>query len=208
MSNYDTDILIQNIKSLMKDKGVTQEKLAEILGMSQSNVSKALSERDKKSFTLDQVVGIAKHFDVSIDMLVGNHRTAAIATSPRVIATFLSEIIANHDADIFIYEKEEDVFEPYYDAYTNSPSCTHKTKTVKYPAIYLPGYWQVPDRAINEDTDAAISEAVQVGNDTRMQPVNMFLLHFQEIFSIFEKGDLSENTYKSVVADMLSRLRG
>ena len=66
MSFYNTDILIRNITQLMKDNGITQEKLADILGMSQPNVSKALSLRDKKCFTLDQVVGIAEHFGVSI----------------------------------------------------------------------------------------------------------------------------------------------
>lgn len=70
MANYDSDILIQNIKMLMKDNDITQTKLADILHMPQSNVSKALSENDKKSFTLDQLVGIAKHFRVSIDFLM------------------------------------------------------------------------------------------------------------------------------------------
>jgi len=55
MSFCNADILIRNITQLMKDNGITQEKLADILGMSQPNVSKALSLRDKKCFTLDQV---------------------------------------------------------------------------------------------------------------------------------------------------------
>ena len=44
MSNYDNDILIQNVRKLMEDNNITQQQLADILGMSQSNVSKALSE--------------------------------------------------------------------------------------------------------------------------------------------------------------------
>ena len=55
MQNYDNDILLQNIKKLMTDNGITQAALADILGMSQSNVSKALSSNDKKNFTLDQL---------------------------------------------------------------------------------------------------------------------------------------------------------
>jgi transcriptional regulator with XRE-family HTH domain len=50
----------------MKANNITQQKLSKILGMSQSNVSKALSLNDKKCFTLNQVVGIADHFGVSI----------------------------------------------------------------------------------------------------------------------------------------------
>ena len=62
MSNYDTDILIENINRLVTENGMTQAQLGEILGMSQPNISKALNKNDKKSFTLDQVIGIAKHF--------------------------------------------------------------------------------------------------------------------------------------------------
>lgn len=207
MSNYDTNILIQNTKKLMNDKDITQAKLADILGMSQSNVSKALSESDKKSFTLDQVVGIAKHFRVSIDMLVGNTKSASITTGPRSTATFLAELISHHDAELIPYEHEEVVFEVDYDNYANYPSCTSEKRTVTYPAIYLPGYWEVPDRAINEDTDMAISEATQCGNDTRMQPVNDFLRHFKEIFDLYDRKGLSEDTYKAVLSDMLNHLR-
>ena len=90
MSNYDNDILIQNVRKLMEDNNITQQQLADILGMSQSNVSKALSESDKKCFTLDQVVGIAKHFRVSIDMLVGNYRAQNRDISPRACLLYTS----------------------------------------------------------------------------------------------------------------------
>lgn len=205
MSNYDTDILIQNIKSLMDNKGITQSKLANILGMSQSNVSKALSESDKKSFTLDQVVGIAKHFHVSIDLLVGNRHTATIATSPRGIATFLSEIIASHDAKYFTIEKEETVYELDDYSYPPRQECNGTNRKIIYPAVYFPSYWNISDYAPNEAE--AYAEATQCGNDTRMLPVNEFLHHFKEIFDIYEKGDLSEETYKVVLSDMLNRLR-
>ncbi|MDT3390096.1 MAG: helix-turn-helix transcriptional regulator [bacterium] len=93
MAFYDTDILIRNIKKLMDDNNITQSALAGILGMSQSNVSKALSENDKKSFTLDQLAGIAKHFKVSIDKLIGNERSQSQIISPLVNpATFTSGI--------------------------------------------------------------------------------------------------------------------
>ena len=202
MPNYDTSILIQNIRTLMRDKGITQEKLADILGMSQSNVSKALSENDKKSFTLDQVVGIAKHFSVSVDMLVGNQRTAVISKSPRAIAAFLADIIASHDAKYTTVEIEEDVFEVTYDPY---PSSQNEKRTISYPAIYLPSYWSLAD--YGGDDGEAYAEATQCGNDTQMQPVNDFLKQFKEIFTIYDHDGLSEDTYKTVVADLLSHLR-
>ena len=93
MSNYDSDILISNIKSHMSDKGITQEKLADVLGMSQSNVSKALSTNDKKSFTLDQVIGIAKFFHVSVNSLIGEKEYSDLSITPRSIAAFLVKLL-------------------------------------------------------------------------------------------------------------------
>lgn len=207
MSNYDADILIQNIRSLMKDKNITQEKLADILGMSQSNVSKALSKSDKKSFTLDQVVGIAKYFNISIDVLVGNRNSATISTGPRATAAFLAKLIANQDAKYYPIEITENVYEMDYGSYQHYPNCKHEIREVTYPAIYLPSYWSVPERITNEDENAVISEAMQCGNDTRMLPVNDFLRHFKEIFELYDKGGLSEETYNAVLSDMLNRLR-
>ena len=90
MQNYDTNILIQNIKRLMRDKNVSQQKLAEILEMSQPNVSKALNEKDKKCFTLIQVIGIAEYFHISVDELVHNKKSAHISTSQRSVAQFIA----------------------------------------------------------------------------------------------------------------------
>lgn len=202
MANYDTDILNQNIKSLMDNKNITQAKLADILGMSQSNVSKALSESDKKSFTLDQVVGIAKYFNVSIDMLVGNRRTATVATGPRGIASFLSEIIANHDAKFFPIQIVEDVFDAGYEPYQ---SAKREDRKITYPAIYFPSYWKISDYGADEAE--AYAEASQCGNETRMQPINTFLCQFKEIYDIYSNGGLSEGTYRSVLSDLLSHLR-
>ena len=40
-----------------------------------------------------------------------------------------------------------------------------------------------------------------------MCEVNKFLSHFKEIFEIYEKNGLTQETYEAVLADMLNRLR-
>lgn len=40
MPNFDSNILIMNIRKLMETNNITQQQLADILGMSQSNISK------------------------------------------------------------------------------------------------------------------------------------------------------------------------
>ena len=72
MSKFNRDILNQNIEIQLKKKNINKSKLAEILGMSQPNVSKALNPNKKKCFTLEQVINIADYFNVTIDSLVGS----------------------------------------------------------------------------------------------------------------------------------------
>lgn len=209
MSNYDTDILIENINRLLADKGMTQAQLGEILGMSQPNISKALNKNDKKSFTLDQVIGIAKHFHTTVDALIGGSQTSDIRITQRSTAAFLAELISHHDAKFESITKTEETYTPCWDQHAPYAGCKFEEKEITYPAIYLPSYWEVPkyNGSDDEGVMAVQSEAEQCGNDTRMLPVNDFLLHFKEIFEIFDKGGLTEETYKAVLEDMLNRLR-
>lgn len=213
MSFCNTDILIQNIRSLMKANNITQEKLADILGMSQPNVSKALSLKDKKCFTLDQVVGIANYFGVSIDFLVGNRSAKSQETGPRAVAEYLTKVIENHDAKYTTVEIEETVYElkEHYNVFSGPvyEASSPEKRIVSYPAIYFPDYWQLPDPAdVDRDTfDEMEAEARQIGNESRMKPVNDFIRKFIQIFEIFDNKGVDEDAYRTVVDNYLSKLR-
>lgn len=207
MSFYDADILIQNIQKLMKNNNVTQQSLANTLGMSQSNVSKALSSKDKKNFTFDQIVGIAKHFHVSIDSLVGHTTTNSELYSPRYIAQFLSDCVANEYAKFSSIQIEEEVFEPSYDGF-HYPNVQHENRLITYPVIYFPNYWSIWDYSNDYDAQQeAIAEAEQVGNETRNVPINEFLKKFEQIHTVYSRGELAEEAYNIVVSDYLRRLK-
>lgn len=198
MVNYDTNILIRNIKTLMENNNVKQEGLATILGMSQPNISKALSNKDKKAFTLDQVVGIAKHFNVSVDMLVGISKDTTVSHSPRSIANFISELISSHQANLFSYEKEEEIFDVNYDN-GYAPECSRKKEKILYPAIYLPSYSVI-------ETQDDFEMATQCGNDTMMITVNKFLFNFKKLYDIYIQGNMDRELYEATTSNMLERL--
>ncbi len=207
MSYLDTDILISNINKLMADKNISQAKLAEILGMSQPNISKALNPKEKKCFTLAQIYDLARHFRISIDELVGNTRGINASISPRSTAAFITKLAEAHDIDFIPYTRKEWVFKPEWDPTTGYPGYDRTEEEITYPTILLRSYWDV-DKAKNEEEAQELwSEATQIGNDTAMNPVNKYLMQFQEIFKIYEKGDLTKQTYETVIADLLSHLR-
>lgn len=207
MPFFDNEILIRNIKKLMTDNNITQSKLADILGMSQSNVSKALSENDKKMFTLDQVAGIAKHFNTSIDRLMGNVKATLPGTSPRDIAAYISQLIENEDLIVFDHSVEENVNEVTWDK--DGPSGSEAVKTTLYHAFYFPSYWQLPkDKNLSwEDEQQLISEYMQCGNEGRHYDTNRFIHQFLQIHAMYKQSGLEEETYRNVVADLLNHLR-
>ena len=62
--------MVKNSKRLRSDKGISQQALAEIIGISQQSINKYENhniEPDITTLTL-----LAKHFNTSVDYLVGN----------------------------------------------------------------------------------------------------------------------------------------
>ena len=69
MGRFNNDILISNISALMSNNSVTQEKMAQAIGMSQPNFNHAIHNTGGKRFTIEQIFDIAHYFGVSIDWL-------------------------------------------------------------------------------------------------------------------------------------------
>ena len=63
------ELIAQRIKSIRTEKGLTQAQLGEILSVSQDNVS--LWEKGKSLPTVEHIINICKHFEVSADYLLG-----------------------------------------------------------------------------------------------------------------------------------------
>lgn len=209
MSKFNRDILNQNIEFQLKKKNITKSKLAEVLGMSQPNVSKALNQNEKKCFTLEQVINIADYFNVTIDSLVGSPKTDTIisANSSRDIAAFLSQCIENEKATVGEYGVNQTVFVEVFGPHNNF--CTHKqiTQTIKYPILYFSDYWSPSENSeTDEEYSELMQEALQCGNQTDNVPINNFLRHFLQIYNLFKKGELAEETYRTVVQDLLSHV--
>jgi len=207
MSELNKDILIQNIKQLMVNNNITQQQLAEILDMSQPNVSKALNQQDGKCFTLAQVYALAQKYNVSIDWLVGNTVAKPPARGPRAIAAFLAECIANKCAKTTTVSVEEEVFEEDYDPSLPFLSYHRTQQTITYPVLYFPNYWSVEESSTTQlEYTELFQEATQCGNETVNVQINKFINHFLEINTLYEKGEMSEEVYNMVVEDFLKRI--
>lgn len=198
MQKYDIDILKKNVRSLMDEHGTKQEDLAQYLEMSQSNVSKALSLKDKKCFTLEQTCRISDYFNVSVDYLVGK-RTAYSAANNREIAEMLVTLIESGAVSLSEISMTEHVIPPN-NAYEGAQD---HDADMQYPALFFRNYW-APG---GEDIDGSQQFELQAfGNSTKNFSINEFLRKFIQIYTVHKNGDLYDDTYKAVVQDYLSRV--
>ena len=69
--DYDINIMKDNIRRIMREKKITQQTLSEQIGVPQSQISDILSKKNSHSFTISQLVLIAKVLKTSTDDLLG-----------------------------------------------------------------------------------------------------------------------------------------
>lgn len=206
MSEMNFELLQENIRGLLEKNGLTQNALAEIAGMSQSNVSKALSAKASKQFTLDQVYRISRHFGVSIDELVGNKAPNDAATSPRAIFETLIRLLSTANMRVTTATVEEWVYEPFYDG-EGHPDCRPEKKNVEYPAFYLPDYFSIDDFSSSEpEREDTHDEFLICGNSTKHQQLNGILKDLTPIVKMYRNKVIGEEPFQMIVKGYLEQL--
>ncbi len=66
---FSREIFAQRLLELRKDRGETQDQLAQILRVKKAQISEM--ENGKKTTTLEKLVLICEHYNVSSDYLLG-----------------------------------------------------------------------------------------------------------------------------------------
>lgn len=207
MPKFDYVALKRNIKILLKNRSMTQQQLAEVLGMSQSNVSKALNEEEKKCFTVEQLYDIAEHFNVSMDELLGRSTAKSTPGGQRGIGAFLATVLSSGNAKCTKVKIEERVYDPYHPPY--GPEILEQEEPAhEYWALYFPNYWDPSEEAKDEEEfHQLIAEATTVGNETRNPALNTFIQKYLDILRVYQKGEISKEAYEIVLNDYLSKLK-
>lgn len=59
----------QRLKDLRREKKLTQQDIADVLGIEKSNISRF--ESGKQSLSSENIIKTAKYFDVSVDYILG-----------------------------------------------------------------------------------------------------------------------------------------
>lgn len=86
------DKIIQRIKQLRTDKGISQAKLSEILGISRGQMSNIENPKYSHKYTLKQIDTICKHLDYPIEKIFLPNAKIAVECSEAVNAVISSII--------------------------------------------------------------------------------------------------------------------
>lgn len=199
MQKFDSSILKKNINTLMQNKKMTQLQLANQLGMTQPNLSKALSLSDKKCFTLEQVFSLASFFDVSIDELVEFEKPQHSTKSKRYIGEFIIKAVENDNAQFVDAEYIDEVPVRQFDDLNGQFVRYIDDKLSKYSALLFPNYWKP---SCDEEYDLART----CGNDDENQHVNTFIHRYLSLRSAYNKGGFPEEAYRIVLDKYLDDL--
>lgn len=92
---FDTKAFGVRLKDLRTTRGLTQEKLAEELGISWDHLCRV--ERGNRSCSIDLIIEIAVYFGVSTDYMLLGKRVDQVANQKRLLAVIgeLTEIARN-----------------------------------------------------------------------------------------------------------------
>lgn len=206
MSELNFELLQQNIRELISNNDITQQQLAEIAGMTQANVSKALNKSEKKQFTIDQLYRIAQHFGVSIDDLVGNKAANESQTSPRNVLSLLTALICEVKIKTTTVTLEEEIYNVYCDN-QGYPDGSIEKKPVSYPAFYFPDYHEVWDFTTDKQEAEDIHyEFLSCGNETKFKQFNELLKDFLPVIDLYRKKSIPEEAFKMVLKGYLDKL--
>ena len=96
MSNNKPISVGERIKNLREEKGESQEKLGEAVGLSQNSISKL--EKGMTNLTLENLCNMAEHFNVSIDYIcTGKNSDSILMLLEKYISLDFSELSEGED---------------------------------------------------------------------------------------------------------------
>lgn len=189
MPDFNNDILIKNIKLQMQKHNETQSQLAEVIGMTQSNFSKAINGVESKRFSIEQLYGISQHYGVGIDALLGNKADDNLTLVS--ISSFLRKLIENSIADLVELEYADIKYKSEYDGYTDQFYVNSYEDKNTYTAIVFPNTKFELKYLSKSEADELKQKYAKNGNrDYRNECINEFLKKYTQLYRLYRRGDL------------------
>ena len=206
MSDWNFDILKENIRRHMKERGMKQKDLADVLWTSQANIAKHLKEGGTQTFTLKQVCRLADLFGTSVDDLLGRKNNNVQNSTPEDICSLITTLLEDNLIQCIPYSVEkEDVWN--IDDY-NPAEISHYQRKANYYAFYFPEFIPIPQYLDIGEYQYYEQEYEQCGNfNFNNSQINRYLNKFINTLANYQKGNDSKEVYEIVVQAYSNELK-
>lgn len=209
MTDDNYEILVRNIETLMQNKNMIPADLIRETGISQSQVSKALSRTQKTQFTFEQIWTIADYFKVSIDYLVGRKPTTTITeqSSNKEICKVLMQLIESDVVTCPDIEIEEDMYEEVIGPNDGFPY-EWKKRTNRYRVFYFSNYINPDVEGWDEfSLDDLYQDFLINGNfNKKSREINDFLAYYFKLYDLYKHNNLEREIFDQAISDRLDKL--
>lgn len=189
----------ENLKRLREENNLTQKELGLIIGQSESSAQPYIAKLEKGKTTkpkLEELLILADHFNISIDLLLGRKNIVSSKLTPRSICKLITEL-KGFNMHFTTIEKQEECYYPCIDINGYTDICEDKKKT-SYSAIYFSNWFPIKN---NDDHEIAR----QIGNDCPdAKRINNFLNRLSDIRRIQLKGNLNDEMYNRLLESYLN----
>ena len=206
MQNLDIDKLTANIYNLMQETNTTQVKLADAIGMTQSNLSRALSSKEGQCFTLEQVYKISQYFNVSVDFLLRDEKP--IISTEREICELFTQLIEKRQLICTKATHEDEIYTPYMTDRLDM-DCNIENVTSEYTSFHFPNFENPGplDRYTENEIDDMHNAARWNGNaHYPNQQINTFFVKYLQIYEMYLRNHLSEDLFHEITEKFLDDL--
>lgn len=208
MDNKNYDILVNNIKRLMKDKNINQATLIRETQIAQPQMSKALNPNVKNQFTFEQIIAIADYFNVSIDSLVERKPKTESndQLSNKEICKMLMQLINKKIVSCIDVTPTETHFEKIPPQMPCNKPYAQEKGPVLYRAFYFSKYYQFDDWTADEMADY-FDDCFCNGNTiAKNNEINNFLKLYFKFTELFQNEEISQEIYNQVIKNSLDKL--
>lgn len=201
---------IMIINRINEIKGIMNQKdFGEIIGCGQSKVSALLSYKDTREFSLDEIVKIAKHFNVSADYILGLTDERTPRTPPEG-----SRVTPRQFCEMLVYMKDKQ----YYPiklrkisaeetrVFIHNGGIERELIECDYLSLHFSDYDGDGNEYIGDDKEGNPIFEQAPNFQEKAHSINTFLEHWQRIHAAYDGGSIDYNDYKYLIQKRLSEV--
>ena len=215
-SNHIAEEIKKRVAQLVEKSGMEQTKVAKVLGIKQSYLSKLLKENSGYNFKIHHLIILSKYYNVPLISLFEDKLETPETNklSNKEICNFIANLLINKKMKFIKCKVEnEEKTKPYYreDKYGNEYTFYEVVEEdSEYIGLYFPNYEDYYTTGFaNQDERDDYNETVEnsgLAKPSNMQ-INSFFKKSINMVNMYKNNEISEDELSSVINAFINELK-